>query len=518
MITTGGYHPILQPWSSLGLLVVCIYLLTDHRQAWLLRNLRFPVWLFNAALSWYMITCCRGRHPASTLGLGIVSAWSIIWTSVFLVFDDCQANYLRLQQRNKSSISDHEKSKANGEASLSDVDRITIDSSNGSIRKRGDGGKKQQPTSHASTSLSTDKRYYWESYPISSLVERFDWMTDVLTDFRGISWNWRVSYLPPLPREVAESLHSETTLVPRSQKPSRPRMIRTFDDRSALLKHNLFLFIRAYLMLDLIKTVMLYDPYFWAHPSPSGPMYLPLSLRSSPIVVRIVRLLIGLGALRFVLEIIFSLGPLVFVGILGPISGIRSEPFLYPATFGPMNAVFSHGLAGWWGVFWHQTFRRGFEAPAAALLHAFSLSPRSGPGRAVQLIVAFGLSAFLHACGSLTLLGETRPLHGPAAFFMLQAVGVALQLAIGRIGVVSRLPLRVRRWSNFLISLFWLYHTAGLLMDDFASGGIWLAEPIPVSFLRGALGLGEPGDGWWQWNGLISWHQGKHWWQSGIPL
>lgn len=42
----------------------------------------------------------------------------------------------------------------------------------------------------------------------------------------------------------------------------------------------------------------------------------------------------------------------------------------------------------------------------------------------------------------------------------------------------------------------WFYHTAPLLMDDFARGGLWLYEPAPISPLR-ALGLGVRGDGWW---------------------
>jgi hypothetical protein len=54
--------------------------------------------------------------------------------------------------------------------------------------------------------------------------------------------------------------------------------------------------------------------------------------------------------------------------------------------------------------------------------------------------------------------------------------------------------------------------------DDFARGGVWLFEPIPVSPLRG-LGFGQEGDRWWCWGHIgVGWYTGKHWWESGIAF
>ena len=83
-------------------------------------------------------------------------------------------------------------------------------------------------------------------------------------------------------------------------------------------------------------------------------------------------------------------------------------------------------------------------------------------------------------------------------------------------GVMQRIPKVVRRAANLGIVTVWLYFTSPLLVDDFARGGIWLFEPVPISLWRG-LGFGPEGEGWWCWyGGLLKWRSGGAWWDSGI--
>jgi len=63
------------------------------------------------------------------------------------------------------------------------------------------------------------------------------------------------------------------------------------------------------------------------------------------------------------LQIALALGPLFFAGILGRnLICVRREPWFYPDHYGNYSIVFDRGLAGWWGGWWHQMFRPGFDA------------------------------------------------------------------------------------------------------------------------------------------------------------
>jgi hypothetical protein len=104
----------------------------------------------------------------------------------------------------------------------------------------------------------------------------------------------------------------------------------------------------------------------------------------------------------------------------------------------------------------------------------------------------------------------------------LQPLGIGLQMAftalLDNVGLKKRLPGWIGGLGNFLYVHVWFYWTAPILTDDFARGGVWLFEPIPVSILRG-LGLGLGGEGWWCWKGkLVGWYTGERWWQSGIAF
>lgn len=191
--------------------------------------------------------------------------------------------------------------------------------------------------------------------------------------------------------------------------------------------------------------------------------------------------------------------------------------------------------------FWHQTFRFAFEAPTTALLAALGVSKRSGTGKVLSLCIAFFLSGCIHACGSYTQLGDTKPMR-PMCFFLLQGVGILLQMSmvqlLHKVGIAGQAPKSVCRLTNFFAVFVWMYFTAPLLVDDFARGGVWMLEPLPLSPLRGTrlhppslimtckgsndqcigLGYGAPDDGFFcPWNPVF-WHTGSHWYNTGLAL
>lgn len=519
LLATGNYEPFLYPWGTVGAGVVILYLLLDHRQSWLLRQLRWPVWLFNVYQSLYTVLYLRARNPAGSLGVGIICGWSMLWTANMLIFDDCQRDYVRIEKRQEHLQAQDRTANGNG------LGISTSINTNGSKEIDHQLKARSSINGHAPDSRAAPQTgmYFWQQYPTDSFYNRLDWVLDCFTTFRGTSWNWRISGLAPPPPEVESSLSNKSNAD--CSKPTRPPIVPTFHNRTPLLRHNTYLFIRNVLFLDILKTLISHDPYFWGIVDTSKPPpYLPNILHSSPVAKQCARLLIALGAMKFALELIFTLGPLFFVGILGPsVISVRGEAWDHPDQFGSISFVYKKGLAGWWGGFWHQTFRKGFEAPGQKVVELLGLKQKSAGGRVVQLFVAFGLSGLLHACGSTTQIGETRPFGGPFLFFVSQAVGITLEMGLKmgakRMGWDRYVPGWLGGVGNFVFAHWWLYLTAPLMVEDFAKGGVWLFEPLPVSLFRGPLRLGDKEDGFWRWTGtLITWHSGETWWKTGIAL
>ena len=522
MIASGKFTPFLYPWGSFGAAVVIFYLSKDHRSSPTLERLRFPIWLFNALFSIYCVLYTRARNPAAAFGVGLISAWSILWTATIVVLRDCQTDFRRIERREKRL---DDSTRLNGDAATTTgVDGAArADLSDGKVTRRskdvtanGTVGSTQAPAQRHGTLA-------WQSYPKRPMIERLDWVADIFTNFRGMGWDWRISGLPAPPDFVQRdmSMNESEPTSSRDTHVSRTGIHR-YHSPGPLLRRQIYIFIRNYLILDFLKTLVAHDPYFWGvigildAPSPG---YLPSFLSASPVFVKSTRLLISLAAISYALEFIFSLGPIVFVGIMGPrYIGVRGEAWMYPDHFGSFDNVLDKGLAGWWGGWWHQTFRFAFQVPGNKVVEALGWSERDARSRLVQAAVAFSLSGLLHMCGSYTQIGETTPVRGPLCFFLSQIVGVVLQMGISAALKKIGAPRWMTRIVNFVYTHVWFYHTAPLLVDDFARGGVWLFEPVPISIFRG-LGLGSKHDGVWQWYGTVAkWHSGKHWWDSGIAL
>jgi hypothetical protein len=334
-----------------------------------------------------------------------------------------------------------------------------------------------------------------------------------------------VPLLFPPPKSIQEQLHANSgDIVPKHSYKTHAGQVKQYATREELLQTNAWTCLTGYLMLDVLKTAMMHDPYFWGSIDRAPPSYLPVVITSSPILTHTYRLLLSMLGIKYALQSIFSLGPLFFCGLLSPsLLGARGEHWMYPETWAPYSVVLDKGLAGWWGSWWHQTFRFAFQEPSRKLLEWLGWDNKSVEAKALQLFVAFGLSSVIHGSGSFTSSGKTYPLAEPVAFFLIQALGVLAEAAVSKSfaskGVARRLPTWMKKGFTFLYVHVWFYFTAHLLCNDFARGGVWLFEPIPISLFRG-LGLGaDPRDGWWCWGGqLVRWHSGDTWWKSGIAF
>ena len=493
LVGSGKNIPFLYPWAGIGAFLVIGYMLIDHRNNAILKSLRYHVFALMCSFQMWVIITNRARHPAAAFGVGLLSAWGVLWVSTIMAVNDCQTDFKRIDRK-----------PATDSAGKYDTG-MDVSAANGALSH----SSSQSSNSENDQSLSTlPASYSWQSCP-APFTERLDWILDVFCNFRGVGWNWQTSTVPSISEDITQTVESNSG-------------IRRFVDRRALLKQALQSLVIGYLILDLIKVIIDRDAYFWGYMDAVPPSWLPSSIANSYVLVRSYRLLVSLGGMYFALWEIFKLGPTFFAGVLGPTwIGIRGEAWMNPPDmFGSFRCVLDHGLAGWWGGWWHQTFRVAFNAHSRRLLQWLGINARSEKGKIIAMLTAFFLSGCLHACASYTQLGETRPLMGPMRFFMLQPCGILFQMwstrQLTNLGVAERSPKFLRQLINFIYVHMWFYFTGPMLVDDFAKGGVWLYEPVAISPLRG-LGFGAKDDTWWcWWDGILFWRSGNHWWDTGI--
>jgi hypothetical protein len=518
--THGDLHPFGHPWGSLGICVVITYLLIPHDKYPTVRKARFVVWALNTAFAAYAIAFTRGRGAVAAYAIGFAMAWSILWTTILIIINDGQSDFARIERASGSTgrVRHEGANQKIVESPRNNKDCWTepksrAGSSTSTVVKL-DGAV------HAEMDCSKGSSLIWQHYPYHPFLERLDWVLDLMTNFRGMAWNWRISNLPNPPKEVSKQL---LTHIDPIIYHSRSKTIdHVFPSQDVLLRNSLRDFIVGYLVLDVIKTLIAHDAFFFTGDfNLPGPSYLPRMLSSSPSFMKSQRLLLAQLAVYWALETIFKTASLIFVGMLGSQRiGVRGQYWMYPREWGSYSTVFNRGLAGWWGEWWHQTFRYAFASPGKKLVQFLNLHPRSFSAKALQLYIAFSLSGFLHANASHTSIGETRPLCGPFLFFFLQPLGIIAQTAsskvLTRAGITQHMPIAIRQLTNFLFVHVWFYYTAPRFIGDVAAGGQFLYEPIPISILRG-MGFGPEGDSWYCWDG--PWpklYRGRYWWESGI--
>ncbi|KAI9751117.1 MAG: hypothetical protein M1815_001348 [Lichina confinis] len=542
-LSNGEFDPLLYPRDGLVAYILIIFLLVPHHKIPFLGFIRWQVFAFAVCFQANVIRRCRSSGPAIGYLIGIVSAFSLMWAALLIVFSNPQRDFKRIQKRKKVSNADPApKARAgHGDGALTPSEHAfsregstsrtkyagssASEERSPSARGAFDNAKGQvELTRKLDSEPATRDEYFWQACPSESVIQRLGWVLDLVTNVRGIGWNWQILGLPGPPPDVYEQLRKGDEAWARRNDPSAAGMGNdVYWTRGDLLRYSVRHFLVNYLLLDLSKAAMMKDLHFWMSPDSEAPAYLPHIIRESYAATRAYRLLLSLLMISVALQQIFIMGPIFFVGILGPsVLGVQAEAWRYPSFWGSYTNVFDRALLGWWGGWWHQTFRASFGAPIAWLFPNPD-GKKSSPGaRLLQLTMAFMMSGVLHACGSYAAFPPTRPLRGSLLFFALQPLGIALHLAgtslLRQLGPTSWCPLWIRRMSNFIYTHAWLYCTAPLLLDDMSRAGVWLFEPVPVSLMQG-LGFGVEGEGWWRWKfPWAHWHQGQHWWDSGLTF
>ncbi len=425
-----------------------------------------------------------------------------------------------------------------------------------------------------------------------------------------LGWSWCKT---PIPHFAPPTRPHTGELVQLSSIPEVTSAgYRRHRTRAAFYRSRLTAIAISYLVLDLGATLMTIDPHFSVGPPPpsqpnvvydvftrifsfsyawldrvdtwlpnaagsppppaallSIPQHVVFLSQLHPLLVSVYHNVMGLVAIIAALHMFLGFDQVVrvfFGGLLFAADGNDSSIFSslsssataaqlwnYPSVFGSTSQVLENGLAGFWGSYWHQTFRAAFMAPTAWLVR-HGLLPhykQSLLPALANLAFAFGQSALLHAAGSAMSLPAHGCWHVPMAFFVLSSVGVVLQsVAQARLPAVlsAAMPAALlerlkpssaatRRAAMLAFAAVWLHATSWLFLDDLARSGVWLFDPVPFSVVRWAAFRGGDGTGGrglvvnpagssraghaaWRWydDDCFHWHTGKHWWESGVAL
>ncbi|KAL2133054.1 hypothetical protein VTI74DRAFT_2993 [Chaetomium olivicolor] len=511
-LAAGEVKPLLLPWSFIGsFFLPLLYLSIPHtNRPWLYR-MRWAAAAAVVYLNFDLLRTTSAGNEAVAYTTGLIAVWGTIWSLRMLIFTRPQWEAARIERRPKKTLQN--------------------------------GLTKDKETPHTTMlpdeSVSPYNEYFWQPFPSHApFLTRLGWTADLLICFRGAGWNFAIPAIPHPPLLSPSATSALVTIPnPRTKHPpivhldAIPLTSRTGASRSRSRTHFLLSRLRqlilSWLVIDLLTITIRQDPYFVLGPDyTSHPFPLPAFLAALPSPRLAIPLLRNISALAGViagLHLYASLLQLLLVFPLRKAVGIKAELWQHPTIFGGFAAsVLDRGLAGFWGGWWHQTFRAGFVAPARWLF------PRQHQRRAravAEVVLAFVLSGMLHAAGGESAVSETTRAWTPVVFFGAQAVGVLVQTGLCGMPVVKgwtgRMPGWVRRGGNLVFVLVWLQVTGWGLVDDMSRAGLWLFEPVPVSFLR-MMGLGLPGDeNWWRWGGGeygLRWYRGRYWWESGIRL
>ncbi|POS86963.1 hypothetical protein EPUL_002406, partial [Erysiphe pulchra] len=509
-LSDGTLLPVIFPYHFLGFLLLTAYLCVPHKNSPKIYALRWPLLAFINWFEFRMIWKTSSVGPGMGNFAGSLSAYTILASWTWLVFKKPQWEAKRIQRvvkrtpliKNKMPIEKFEE-----EASQ-----------NRDLRKRKNSGSVRAlevgfSMDNAQRDENDTYQYFWQSYP-DNFSERISWVVDLLYNYRGPGWNWAISSIPSLPPAILTKAGGPVSK--RSYADFSSAGSRRFVNRYEHLIYRVSRLLVCYIVLDVLATIMMKDPYFKFGPTsyalPSHLQLLPLSFLR---FYRIVLTSIGIIA---IMTMAFNLLPLISC-ILGPgLLGLRAEPWYYPTEWGYFSNIYKGGLNGLWGDYWHQSFRLHFTSPTNFLIREGYIKPGTFIAKATSLFFAFVLSGFLHWASSNSTLPATRP-SDAMNFFLLQGLGIMLQRALCQIfsSYITKFPKFIRYTGSFIFVLIWLYHTGWLLADDFARSGLWIMEPVPISFCR-LLGFGEIDAEWISTRRQFRWFRGKNWWETGLAL
>jgi hypothetical protein len=244
-LADGTYRPYVWPWDTLPALWLFLGVLIlprlPLRTAGFLRPLLILLMVGQGLWTCYR---CRAIDMAGGYGIGLTNDWCFIMAGALLVFNDVKEDVKRLEER---PYVEGEKSTPQNGSTSSAVDKKDARQRTGQQQLNGAEKPANKTTGHA-TSLQ------WQTYP-ESLGHCSEWIIDLLTCFRGVNWSFRAPLLGPI--------EGVPPAFPDKKQPKASRSISTEKSISDVRRKALRDIVFWYIMLDLAKTLVIHDPYYF---------------------------------------------------------------------------------------------------------------------------------------------------------------------------------------------------------------------------------------------------------------
>lgn len=525
-LAAGSIKPLILPYAVLGSFILpVLYFTAPHVDRPWLYAARWPLMAFILVFNVYETFTTSSANFAIGYAVGLMQAWGIVWAATLLIWMRPQFEAERVDKRRRTT-------------------------SASSVARQQNGHFDNAPDEDIAASLREGYEYYWQAYPADApWTSRLGWSVDLVLSFRGTGWNWCV---PVLPHFAKPEKPLSGALVDLASIPLVTRQgYRRYRTGGEWLRSQVRVLVLGYLVLDLLSVLMMKDPYFILGPELAAAAQSlelpPLLAALPPVLLALFHSLSCFAAIVVVINLIMTSWQLVAHYLL-PSSlltgSTRAELWHYPSVNGSfVHNVLDKGVTGFWGGWWHQTFRVAFSAPSTWLARRGWIDLRTPRGKTIAGLLAFAQSGFLHAMGSVSCLPPSKPWL-PVVFFLLCWAGIFVQTALSALlhhllvlplpparggGSANKdkkrppsWPTWLRRTGNFFFCFVYLNACQFFLCDDLSRSAIWLLEPVPVSPMR-ALGLGKPGDSWWRWGDPALWPRWYYggpsrWWVTGIAL
>ncbi|PHH91999.1 hypothetical protein CDD83_9367 [Cordyceps sp. RAO-2017] len=507
-LADGRAKPFVIPFSALGSFIVpVVWLAIPHaHRPWLYRT-RWIVAAFVVAFNLNVLRWSSSANPGIAYVFGMATAWAAVMNLNHLLWTRPQLEAARALRKGPETV-------RRREAGDSAVSTGCAPWPPGASSERRIEGK---PCARSVEETgSADEAWVWQTFPADAgFLTRLGWAFDLATSIRGGGWNWAISSIPRprIPARIGPGDAVDLTCMPR-RTPSGYEYCLT---EGEFLRRRFIKILITYLAVDAVSVCVFRDPYFVV--GPDRPYELPPHLRNMPPWLLLAyREMLALVGMISSITLEYNMRDLNSYLVLKLFHPARFALWQYPSAFGSFSHVLDRGLSGWWGAWWHQSFRLSLLAPAKYFSQYLPVERRSRVIDLFTLFASFAMSGSLHAVGSISTMAASKPWK-TLLFFLIQAVGIVVQdaLAMTIRAVVPKPPRALARATNFLFTLVFMYATAHLFLDDLASAGLCALDKIPVSPLKW-LGLGTGKGHWWRWDylGTPAWYSGKHWWESGI--
>ncbi|KAK2767148.1 hypothetical protein FQN53_006576 [Emmonsiellopsis sp. PD_33] len=519
----GQISPFIFPHDFGPIFILILTLLIKIPRNGPLKFINYLSFGYISYLSILNISRVRMQSGGTGNMIGVMFTYQIVLSASLLVFNNPQRDFKRIE---RSTIFQRIEEVPGGSRPITKTSVVALENngtSDNSLKLRSALDQAAEATTTSQSAPGKTQEIFtlrWQSYP-DTFSHRLSWVMDLTQNLRGAGWNWRIHTAPKFPGPVSKQLDRSLRGV---SKPEVTNPADTYAFTRAIISQVAV----GYMALDILRVLVKIDPYFWGVVTTPPPPPLNSLGTFTNTATQAYRVLVTALAVTAAVSFQSSAMTLLTILISTYIPSIRTwtltpieAPWMYPPTFGPFSATLDHGLQGFWGQSWHQLFRFTFTQPGIWLT-AHLPHPLRKPliKRTIHLTTTFAISGLVHATGSYTQVPSTNPTH-VFLLFILQVPAILFQTLVAE-HVIPRLPFQPPRWlrrlTNLLFALAVAFFTGLLGADDFAKGGMWLVEPVPVSLVRG-LGFGRvEGERWW-WLWGAKWFRlwrGERWWEVGV--